>query len=115
MCHVCSEHNHLATEFGKQETTPKSQWWSTKFKQFTQTKQEETVEAAAVAEPTSQATKSSSKKQGWCGLQVCEETENEHCLTQQSGKDADFNEVVPLDAGSTFSAMRNKKPVAGVK
>ena len=115
MCHVCGEHSHLAAECSKRETTPKSQWWSTKFQQFTQTEQEEAVEAAAVAEPTSQGNKSSSEKQGWCKLQMCKETENKHCLTQQSGKDIDFNEVVLLDTGSTFSAMKNKKPIAGVK
>ena len=63
-CHVCGEHNHLATECGKWETTPKSQWWSTKFKQFMQTKQEETVEAAAVAETTSQAKKALARNNG---------------------------------------------------
>ena len=46
---------------------------------------------------------------------MCEETENKCCLTQQSGKVIDFNEVVLLDTGSTFSAMRNKKLITGVK
>ena len=36
-------------------------------------------------------------------------------MTQQSGKDIDFNEVVLLNTGSTFSAMRNRKLIAGVK
>ena len=53
-CCVCGKHGHLATECSKWDTAPKSQWWSTKFKQFMQTEQEETVKATAVAEPTSQ-------------------------------------------------------------
>ena len=78
--------------------------------------QEETVEATAVAEQTpTQASKCANKRQGWCQPQMCKETENKCCLIQQSGKDVDFNEVVLLDTGSTFSAMRNKKLIAGVK
>ena len=96
-CCICGKQGHLATECSKRDTAPKSQWWSTKFKQFAQAEQDEAVEATAVAEqvPT-QGSKCANKKQGWCGLQVCKETENKCCLTQQSGKDIDFNEVACL-------------------
>ena len=74
-CHVCGEHGHLAAECSKRDTAPKSQWWSTKFKQFVQTEQEETVEVTAVAEQTpTQASKCANKKQGWCKPQASEET-----------------------------------------
>ena len=47
-CCICGKPGHLATDCSKRDTTPKNQWWFTKFKQFVQTKKDEAVKATAV-------------------------------------------------------------------